>query len=101
MKALITKLRSHVSLYVEHAIAYKNHYLVSILGAFAVVKTILVMIGLLGTLSILPYHSAGADFDDPTAICSEVTDISYEECIALLDLYNSTNGDEWTHNDNW
>ncbi|MCB2209929.1 DUF11 domain-containing protein [bacterium] len=33
--------------------------------------------------------------------CESVTDISEEECLALLTLYSSTAGDSWINNDNW
>ena len=33
--------------------------------------------------------------------CDSVTDVSIAECEALVSLYNSTNGDEWTNNTNW
>lgn len=33
--------------------------------------------------------------------CEDVTDISMEECLALVDLYMATNGDNWTNNNWW
>ncbi len=33
--------------------------------------------------------------------CGEVTEISSDECEALVALYNSTDGDKWTNNSNW
>lgn len=33
--------------------------------------------------------------------CENVTEIPLSECEALVDLYNSTNGDDWSMNTNW
>ncbi len=33
--------------------------------------------------------------------CNAVTEISIAECETLLDLYNSTDGANWTNNDGW
>jgi len=41
-----------------------------------------------------------AKFIDPAAHCSGVTEISVSECVALLDIYNDTNGDERKNNVN-
>jgi|GEM_PF-6941677 len=35
-----------------------------------------------------------------TAVCDNAT-IPSSECEALVDLYNSTDGENWTNNDNW
>jgi Leucine-rich repeat (LRR) protein/sugar lactone lactonase YvrE len=40
--------------------------------------------------------SAHADTD-----CTAVTEIPTAQCETLIDLYNSTDGDNWTANDNW
>ena len=37
----------------------------------------------------------------PFTSCSEMIDISESECEALVDLYNSTNGDGWTNKNGW
>lgn len=34
-------------------------------------------------------------------VCDTVTEISTAECEALVALYDSTGGDNWTNNDNW
>lgn len=36
-----------------------------------------------------------------SGICASVTEISQAECEALVELYNSTSGDNWTNNDGW
>ena len=33
--------------------------------------------------------------------CANQSYIPYPECTALIDIYVSTNGSEWTHSDNW
>ncbi|MEM6648122.1 MAG: Ig-like domain-containing protein [Bacteroidota bacterium] len=35
------------------------------------------------------------------SLCNEVTEIPFAECSALVDLYNDTNGDDWTNYDGW
>jgi hypothetical protein len=37
----------------------------------------------------------------PFTSCSAMIDISESECEALVDLYNSTNGDGWTNKNGW
>jgi len=37
----------------------------------------------------------------PFTSCSAMIDISEPECEALVDLYNSTNGDGWTNKNGW
>jgi hypothetical protein len=37
----------------------------------------------------------------PTEFCDSVTEITKSECEALVALYDSTNGDNWTDNTNW
>ncbi len=41
-----------------------------------------------------------ADFSDPAAMCSGVIEIPVSECIALLNIYNDTNWDEWLISEN-
>jgi len=41
-------------------------------------------------------NSAHNDFD-----CNDVTEIPLVECEALVDLYDATNGDQWTSNTSW
>jgi len=42
------------------------------------------------------------DNDPPTGFdCTTVTEISLEECQALVEIYNSTNGDLWNNNTGW
>lgn len=36
-----------------------------------------------------------------TLDCNTVTDVPVSECIALLELYDSTNGIGWNNNNNW
>lgn len=36
-----------------------------------------------------------------TGLCANVTDISVNECKALINLYNNTDGDNWNNNTNW
>jgi Leucine-rich repeat (LRR) protein len=38
---------------------------------------------------------------DNTFNCNNASDVSTEECNALVALYNSTNGAAWNNNDNW
>lgn len=38
---------------------------------------------------------------DARNVCKTITDIPLSECNALVDLYNSTNGDNWTSNTGW
>ncbi|MEM1093587.1 MAG: Ig-like domain-containing protein [Bacteroidota bacterium] len=35
------------------------------------------------------------------SICNEVTEIPFAQCSALVDLYNDTDGDNWTNYDGW
>ena len=37
----------------------------------------------------------------PDSFCDDVTQISQIECEALVALYESTNGDDWSDNDGW
>ena len=37
----------------------------------------------------------------PQAFCDNVTEITRTECVALVSLYNSTNGDSWFTNTGW
>jgi hypothetical protein len=37
----------------------------------------------------------------PPPICTQVTDISLAECVALVDIYNNNNGTNWTNNTGW
>ena len=36
---------------------------------------------------------------EPNADCASTDDPA--QCLALVDLYNATNGDKWTNNDGW
>ena len=36
---------------------------------------------------------------EPNALCASTDDPV--QCLALVDLYNATNGDKWTNNDGW
>jgi Leucine-rich repeat (LRR) protein len=49
------------------------------------------------------YRNMGArpDIYKPSAFCDAVTTIPITECEALVALYNSTDGDNWTDNSNW
>ncbi|MEI6711100.1 MAG: hypothetical protein WCK88_02420 [bacterium] len=38
---------------------------------------------------------------DNTAFCHTVTDISFNECLALMSIYDSTGGDNWTDKRGW
>ena len=41
-------------------------------------------------------------YDAPTPFsCDNVTDVSTQECNALVDLYTATNGDNWDDSDGW
>lgn len=44
---------------------------------------------------------AQLSINSPTGICTTVTDISLQECLALETFFNSTNGDKWTNKTNW
>jgi len=57
------------------------------------------MFSVLLGLSLFSFHTS-ADFSDPAATCSGVTEIPESECVALLNIYNDTNGDSWTNNTN-
>jgi subtilisin family serine protease len=41
------------------------------------------------------------DNDDFPTVCTTVTEIPLEECQALVEIYNSTNGDLWKDNSGW
>lgn len=41
------------------------------------------------------------DAISPTFNCADVSDVTPVECEALVALYDSTNGDNWTDNSNW
>jgi hypothetical protein len=71
---------------------YKLH-----LKKASVILTIILMCGLL----LIGQQNSFATFDDPTSTCAGVTDVPESECQALLTLYNSTSGDNWTDNSNW
>ena len=58
-----------------------------VVGAFIIVCLLFVTI-------IVPANAATFD-------CSVVTDVTQDECEALVFLYNSTNGDAWTNHTNW
>lgn len=57
----------------------------------------LLTIALLSTLCFFVEHqTAFADFD-----CNTVLEIPISEFEALVTLYNSTDGESWSNNDNW
>lgn len=37
----------------------------------------------------------------PVGFCATVTDVPTQECDALVDVYNDTNGDNWTNKTGW
>jgi len=41
------------------------------------------------------------DFENLSTNCNAVTEVSTIECESLLELYNSTDGANWTNNDGW
>ena len=51
-------------------------------------------VGLVLMMGISPIIQAATD-------CNAVTEISKDECESLLELYNSTNGANWTDNTGW
>jgi len=51
-------------------------------------------VGLVLMMGISPIIQAATD-------CNAVTEISKGECESLLELYNSTNGANWTDNTGW
>ncbi|BAP57480.1 hypothetical protein THII_3183 [Thioploca ingrica] len=59
-------------------------------------NTYLKLIGLSLTLLLTQFSLTQAATD-----CTQVTEIPQIECEALVDLYNSTNGPNWTNNTSW
>lgn len=54
-------IKKHASHVVRHLKAYKHHYTIGALGVFAVIKTVVLLIGLFGFLSI---KNTFADYND-------------------------------------
>ena len=52
MKSIVYHLRSHTKHITKHVNKHKNKYLFGTLGAFAIVKTFLLLAGFFGTLTI-------------------------------------------------
>ncbi|MCB0062842.1 MAG: fibronectin type III domain-containing protein [Caldilineaceae bacterium] len=63
-----------------------------------VIATLLLLLGSWGTQAL-----AAGPLSAPSAIvdCSGVTTVSANECTALVTLYNTTNGEQWTNQANW
>jgi Leucine-rich repeat (LRR) protein len=64
--------------------------------------SLLVVVVLLGISLHQAYAGSLAESPNaPTAFCDSVTEIPKSECEALVALYNSTGGANWTYKDNW
>jgi Leucine-rich repeat (LRR) protein len=64
--------------------------------AKGVLAALALAVATMGWIVLSDSDAAAADFN-----CNAVTQIPAEECEALVALYDSTDGDNWTNNDGW
>ena len=95
MKQVGKTIHAQASHVVKHVKKHKRTYLWWLFAWFAVAKMVILMASVMWSISLFSNHASAA-FEDPVATCAWVTDVPESECQQLLNLYNSTNGDNWS-----
>jgi len=95
MRKIIHHTAKHTKAAAKHLKKHWYKYLIWAWALFAVKSMFSLLLG----LSLFSFHTS-ADFSDPAAICSGVTEIPESECVALLNIYNDTNWDSWNNTGN-
>jgi hypothetical protein len=65
------------------------------------IALIVLLTGLIFSLQPLPSRADERVNQNPPAGCAQVSAITIEECAALVELYNTTDGPNWRQNSNW
>ena len=97
-KNILYHTQKHISNAVKHITKHKHYYALGTFWTFAIVKTFVLIAWFFGVAWFIG-NSVHA-YNDPYTLCSSVTEIPTTECMALVDIYNSTDGDHWNNKTN-